>query len=519
MPESDHAQGFRPPAPLHRTALQEQYWLTRAVFLRVLGFIYFVAYLGLAQQLRPLIGADGLLPACNYLAGIQSGAGDRLSAFLHVPTVFLLGCSDAAMQALAALGVVLALVVLLGFANAPLLAVLWFLYLSFVHVGQLFYGYGWEILLLETGFLAIFLCPVLKGGPLPADVPPPKAVIWLLRWVLFRVMFGAGLIKLRGDSCWRDLTCVLYHYETQPLPNPFSWYLYHLPAAFHRIEVLGNHFVELLVPWTVFAPRRLRHFGGLCMVGFQLYLIVSGNLSWLNWLTITLCIACFDDRVLSALMPQRVHERLLRLKDVRPAPVQRVVTSVLTAFILYLSIAPVRNLLGSRQQMNASFEPFELVNTYGAFGSIGRRRNEVILQGTYDTEITPSTSWLDYEFKCKPGDVHRRPCFIAPYQYRVDWQIWFAAMEDARSNPWLVHFISKLLQGDPGALSLLAPSPFDRGPPKYIRAELYEYRFTSFNDRSGAWWTRRRVESYLPPLSLDTPALHRFLESYGWRSR
>jgi lipase maturation factor len=495
---------------------RESYWLTRFVFLRLLGLIYFLAFLVLAQQLLPLIGADGLLPARHYLESLESTSGSRFSAFLDLPTIFWFDCSDGFLQALAYAGVGLALVMVCGFATAPLLAVLWFLYMSFVHVGQLFYGYGWEILVLETGFLGIFLCPVLNGRPFPVSVPPPAPVIWLLRWVLFRVMLGAGLIKLRGDPCWRDLTCMLYHYETQPLPNPLSWYLHQLPPEFHQIEVLGNHFVELIVPWTLFAPRRLRHLGGVCLVGFQVYLIFSGNLSWLNWLTITLCIACFDDQALGRWLPASLRTRLHSLSSVRPSRARQVVTYALTGLVVYLSLGPVRNMMGARQAMNASFDPLHLVNTYGAFGSVGKVRHEVILQGTADQTITDSTQWVEYEFKCKPGDVLRRPCVVSPYHYRLDWQIWFAAMEDPRSNPWLVHFIYKLLTGDAGAASLLAKNPFVDRPPTFIRAELYEYHFTRFGDSSGAWWTRRRVDSYLPALSRDAPGLERFLRAYGW---
>jgi lipase maturation factor len=501
---------------LYSSNLREGYWLTRFLFLRCLGLIYFLAFLSLAQQLQPLIGSDGLLPARSYVETMGGAYGDRLSGFLVLPTLFWLNCSDAFMHAIAYLGVALSLAVLLGFVNGLIMAVLWFLYMSFVHVGQIFYGYGWEILVLETGFLAIFLCPVLDARPFPARVPPPKPILWLLRWLLFRVMFGAGLIKLRGDACWRDLTCMMYHYETQPLPNPFSWYLHQLPPAFHKLEVLGNHFVELIAPWLLFTPRRLRHIGGVCLVAFQLWLIVSGNLSWLNWLTITLCMASFDDHALGMFFPKRVLARVTALEGHRSTVPRQVVTFGLTLFILYLSIAPVRNMLGSRQIMNGSFDRFDLVNTYGAFGGIGKRRPEVILEGTDDPVVSAATQWRAYEFKCKPGDVDRRPCFVAPYHYRIDWQIWFAAMQSYRSNPWLVHLVSKLLRNDPGALSLLANNPFPERPPRFIRAELYEYEFTRFGDQTRAWWKRKRIAEYLAPLSLQSPGLLNYLRGHGW---
>ena len=494
-------------------SLRGSYRLTRLLFLRLLGLIYCVAFLVLVQQLRPLIGVDGLLPAHRFLSSIGTEFGDPLSAFAEVPTVFWLNDSDSFMTVLAYVGVALSLLVLLGFANALLLAALWFIYLSFYHVGQLFWGYGWELLLLETGFLAIFLCPLFDARPVPTSAPP-RVVIWLLRWVLFRVMFGAGLIKLRGDACWRDLTCMVYHYETQPLPNPLSWYLHHLPPVIHKLEVLFNHFVELIVPWTLFAPRRLRHIGGVFLVAFQVLLIISGNLSWLNWLTIALCIACFDDQALGRIVPKRLRARLVQRSVAPPARLHAVAAYCLAALVIYLSVGPVLNLLGSQQIMNGSFDRLHLVNTYGAFGSVGKQRPEVIIEGTSDAAITDTTQWRPYEFKCKPGDVYRRPCVIAPYQYRLDWQIWFAAMSVYQHQPWLVRFVAKLLEGDAGALSLLANNPFADAPPHFIRAELYEYAFTRVGDPTGAWWTRKRVGPYLPPVSLDTPGLQRFLSSH-----
>ena len=494
--------------------LRGGYRLTRLLFLRALGLIYCVALLVLALHLRPLFGADGLLPAHAFLYG-SGAAGDRLSAFTALPTIFWLNDSDTFMVALSYVGLSGALLVLAGFANAALLAALWFLYLSFYHVGQLFWGYGWELLLLETGFLAVFLCPLLDARPLPATAPP-RVVIWLLRWVLFRVMFGAGLIKLRGDPCWRDLSCMFYHYETQPLPNPLSWYLHQLPPAAHQFEVLFNHFVELIVPWTLFAPRRLRHVGGIFLVAFQVLLIISGNLSWLNWLTITLCIACFADQALGHVVPRRLVARLSRYDTAPPSRLHALAAYAVAALVVYLSVAPTMNLLGARQIMNGSFDPLHLVNTYGAFGSVGKHRREIIVEGTSDTSITAATQWRSYEFKCKPGAVDRRPCVVAPYQYRLDWQIWFASMSTYQHQPWLVHFAAKLLQGDARARSLLATNPFPNGPPHFVRAELYDYAFTRFRDASGAWWTRQRVGPYMPPISLDNRGLRTFLYNYGW---
>jgi hypothetical protein len=490
------------------------YWLTRFVFLRLLGLIYLVAFLIAVHQFRPLAGEHGLLPAPQFLRAVTAAYGEGPDRFFRLPTIFWLGATDAAFAAAAWAGVALACCVVLGLANAPLMAALWILYMSFVHVGQLFYGYGWEMLLLETGFLAIFLCPLASPHPFPRATPPSPIVIVLLRWLAFRLMFGAGLIKLRGDPCWRDLTCMLYHYETQPLPNPLSFYLHQMPAWFHRGEVVFNHFVELIVPWFVFGPRRLRHAAGAFLVAFQALLILSGNLSFLNWLTIAVCVSCFDDGVWSRLVPGALRARITP-PDVpaEAAPSRRIVERALAVVIGVLSVNPVLNMLSPGQMMNATFDPFELVNTYGAFGSIGRERDEIVLEGTYDAD--PATArWIEYEFKCKPGDVGRRPCVVSPYHHRLDWQMWFAAMSQAEDEPWLFHLVDKLLRGDPAVLSLMADGPFRRAPPRYIRAELFRYQF-AIGDRR-AWWRRTSQGTYLPPLALDSPLLSATLQAYGW---
>ncbi len=283
-------------------ASRPSYWLTRFVILRWLGLVYFVAFYVAANQLVPLVGEHGLLPATHFLQRVQTQFPSTLGGFLQLPTLFWIGCSDRLMVILSWAGMALSLLVLLDYANAILMALLWALYLSIVHIGQDWYSYGWEIQLLETGFLAIFLCPLLDGRPFPRR-PPPGAVIWLFRWLILRIMLGAGLIKLRGDPCWRDLTCLFYHYETQPLPNPLSWWLHFQPHWFHRFGALWNHFIELVAPWFIFWPRLARHVAGALLLSFQVVLILSGNLSFLNWLTIVPILACFDDSLLCHLLP------------------------------------------------------------------------------------------------------------------------------------------------------------------------------------------------------------------------
>ncbi|MET0793096.1 MAG: lipase maturation factor family protein [Polyangiaceae bacterium] len=488
------------------------YRLTRFAFLRGLGLIYFVGFLTLALQWRPLIGSDGLLPAADFLSSVHRQLGSYSSAFWRLPSLFWLSSSDATMEACAWLGVALSLSVSAGFANAPLLSALWLLYLSFVHIGQIFYGYGWESLLCETGFLAIFLVPALSLKPLSGSVPWP--VLFLLRWLSFRVMFGAGLIKLRGDPCWHDLSCLNYHYETQPLPNPFSALYHHLPARVHQLGVLFNHFVELIVPFGVFGPRRVRHAAGALIIVFQLCLISSGNLAFLNWLTIVVTLSCFDDTAFARLLPNRWRPTL----PTGSGPLGRprwIVTGLLLSVIGLLSFDPLFNLLSPKQRMNAGFDPFSLVNTYGAFGSITRERNEIVLEGSAATSLDENTRWVPFELPCKPGDPARRPCFVAPYQYKLDWQLWFAAFGSAGQEPWLLHLIEKLLRGDHVVDSLFALQPFQDQPPRYVRALFYRYRFAEAG-QAGSYWQRELLGEYLRPLSLDDPDFQAYLASHGF---
>ena len=495
------------------------YWLTRFFILRLLGFIYAVAFLAAANQIVPLVGDHGLLPAGHFMQRVENRFGSAFHAFVQLPSIFWIHQSDSLMVIIAWVGVGLSTIVLLGYANAVLMAILWMLYMSFVHIGQDWYGYGWEIQLLETGFLAIFLCPLFDPRPF-GKYAPAKVVIWLFRWLIFRIMLGAGLIKMRGDPCWRDLTCLYYHYETQPIPNPLSWWLHFQPHWFHKLGVLWNHFVELIVPWFAFWPRIGRHIAGALLVTFQITLILSGNLSFLNWLTIVPALACFDDSLLVRFVPKYLLKRLplgSPVETVRHELSRRqFLPWALAALIALLSIAPVANMLSSGQIMNTSFNRLHLVNTYGAFGSVGRTRYEIVFEGTDDTTLSAGTGWREYDFKAKPGNPRRRPVFIAPYQHRIDWQIWFAAMSTPDQYPWTLHFIWKLLHNDKGTLSLLSTNPFPERPPHFVRAQYYKYQFALPTDPSGDWWQRTLLGSWLPALSADDPRLIEVMKAYGW---
>jgi hypothetical protein len=393
-----------------------------------------------------------------------------------------------------------------GYANAIILALLWALYMSFVHVGQDWYGYGWEVQLLETGFLSIFLCPLLDARPFPRRAPP-TIVFWLFRALIFRIMLGAGLIKIRGDASWRDLTALYYHFETQPIPNGLSRWFHFLPRWLVQGGTLFNHIAEVAAPWFVFWPRLGRHIAGVAIVLFQLTIIASGNLSFLNWLTILPALACFDDRFWAKLLPRRLtNQAAAAAAGAEPSrPMLRTAWAV-AALVAILSIQPVLNLFSSQQIMNTSFDPLELVNTYGAFGTVGKERFNVVFEGTDAATLDAETEWRPYIYKGLPVELNRRPPQIAPYQLRLDWQMWFAAMGTPNEYPWTVHLVWKLLHNDAGALSLFAGNPFPERPPRYIRATWYRYSFVPPNS-TGLWWDRERLAAWLPPLALDDPQL------------
>lgn len=473
------------------------YNLTRLFLQRSLAFIYLVAFFSTTQQFQSLIGAHGLLPAAHFLERVN---------FWQTPSIFFFKNSDHFIALVAWTGTALSLFALSGFSekfgdalSTAVWALLWVSYSSIVNIGQVFYGFGWEIMLLETGFLAIFL-----GSE---KTQSSALFVFLYRWVLFRLMFGAGLIKIRGDACWRDLTCMEYHYETQPLPNPLSWYFHHLPAGFLKFQTLYTHFVELVVPLFYFSRGRLLWAAGILTIAFQVCLILSGNLSWLNYLTIAVSFACFDDRFLEKILRMKLPE----IK--KPGLFRKAVLITLGCLIGLLSLGPIFNLFSRGQLMNASFEPFHLVNTYGAFGSVTKHRTEIVFEGTDDWLLSKDTKWKEYEFKAKPGDVHRQPPIVAPYHLRLDWLLWFAAMSDWRQYPWLLNFANKLLQNDPEMLKQIAKNPFPDHPPHFVRAVMYNYRFTTPEEKkkTGDLWVRTPARLYLPPLSLDNEGFRRVL--------
>ncbi len=461
-------------------------WPSRLVVQRGVAVIYLLAFLSALREFRVLAGERGLTPAPDFL---------RRVPFRHAPSLFRLHYSDRVFAVAAWLGAAVAAALAAGAGDAvplgaamALWAVLWLLYLSVVNIGQTWYAFGWESLLLEAGFLMIFL-----GND---DIAPPTIALYLVIWLVFRVELGAGLIKWRGDPCWRKLTCLYHHHETQPMPGPLSWWFHHLPRPLHRAEAAANHVAQLIVPFGLFLPQPAATWAAAVVIVTQLWLVASGNFAWLNWLTMILAVAAVDGALLARHLPLPGPPA-----DQPDTPAWFTATVLAAAFLVAaLSYWPIRNMLSPAQQMDRTYNSLHLVNTYGAFGSITRERHEIVLEGTAAPDAEPDGEWREYTFHGKPGDVRRRPRQFAPFHLRLDWQMWFAGLNPRLPAPWLRLLIDRLLDGDPATVRLLHTNPFPGAPPARIRARVYRYRFTTRRERreTGAWWHRTPVGDHLP---------------------
>jgi predicted DCC family thiol-disulfide oxidoreductase YuxK len=492
-----------------------QHFLVRWTFLRALGLIYLIAFVSLWMQIGGLIGSNGILPVGPYMSGAAhyfDANGVGINRFRLLPTLSWFSTSDSFLHFECAAGTVLSCLLIIGIAPTPCLFLLWLIYLSLATVGRDFLGFQWDNLLLEAGFVAIFFAP-LQLWPRPSrEAPPSRLVLWLFRWLLFRLMFESGVVKLTsGDPTWHNLTALTFHYETQPLPTWIGWYAYQLPVWFQKASCLVMFVIELGVPFLIFAPRRLRMFGGGALAFLQVLILLTGNYTFFNWLTLALCLPLLDDFALKRIGPSPLRSGFAKhaTGDIKRALVAwpRVVTIGLAAIVIPISLMQLIFTLGARPSLLKpvafAYEwlaPFRSVNSYGLFAVMTTERREIIVEGSRDGK-----TWLPYEFKYKPGDVKRRPVFVAPYQPRLDWQMWFAALGSYQENPWFVNFCVRLLQGSPEVLGLLGRNPFPDKPPRYVRAVVDDYHFTNFTERrqNGDWWKRERRNEYLAPISLS----------------
>jgi len=465
------------------------YDLAREVLQRGVAAVFVIAFLSSLLQFPALLGERGLLPAPRFLARAYAR---------RQPTIFRWRYSDRMLRAVCLGGIVVGLALVVGLpqlgpAWVPLVCflALWAAYLSIVAVGQTFYAFGWESLLLEAGFVVAWLGSSETSTPIP--------VIWFVRWLVFRLEFGAGMIKMRGDRSWRDLTALDYHHETQPMPGPLSRQAHLLPRWVHRLEVLGNHIAQLVVPWLLFAPQPIASAAAAVIVLTQLWLVVTGNFAWLNWLTIVLAFAAIDDASVHALIPAwPIGGAGAGMPIWFGVPVIAV-----SALLLVLSWFPLRNLVARHQLMNASFNRWHLVNAYGAFGSVTQERYEIVVEGTDAEFPDASAAWHAYEFHGKPGDPGRIPRQFAPYHLRLDWLMWFLALGSPDTG-WFDAFLRRLLEADRATLRLLRVDPFEGERPRWVRATVYRYRFTTRAERrrTGLVWMREELGEAYPPRRL-----------------
>src|SRR5229473_3455800 len=448
------------------------------LFLRVLAGIYCIAFASIGVQVTGLIGERGILPLGRYLQAISQNFG--VQGYWMLPSVFWIAHGDVFLRLVCVAGAAISIVLLLGYFERTSLICLFVLYLSLCSAGQDFMSFQWDMLLLESGFLAIFL-----GSS--------KLVVFLFRWLLFRLTFLSGAVKLLShDHTWSGLTAMTFHYWTQPLPTRIAWYMNQLPISFQRFSTGMVLCIELAVPFLIFAPRLWRFFGSAAILFLQGLIFLTGNYTFFNLLTMALCLFLFDDASLSKLR--------LRLRSVYCRPV---FTRGAAVLILFLSAIELWGVFSDSTAMNSILRftaPFGIVNTYGLFAVMTTTRPEIVVQGSND-----GVTWLDYEFKYKPGDPRKPPRWVAPHQPRLDWQMWFAALTSFRNAPWFANFMVRLLQGSPEVLGLLEKDPFGGAPPKYVRALLFNYGFTDFATRraTGAWWTRTPQGFYFPQVSMD----------------
>ncbi len=498
------------------------YALAGWLFLRLLCLSYLFAFWSLAQQVQGLIGHDGILPAQEYMAAVAAGADSQhvgWDRFRLVPTVFWLSTSDVFLRALCVGGALLSALAVVGAAPAVLLPMLWVAYLSLVVVCRDFLSYQWDALLLETGLLALPLARLTLWDRLSLATDPPRVARWVLWWLLFRLMFGSGLVKIvSGDPTWRDLTALAMHYETQPLPTPLAWYASQLPLWLHKIStalVLG---VELAAPWLMFVSRNARAVAATLFAGLQCLIALTGNYAFFNLITIALCLTLLDDSMLRRLAPAFVRSSSTRPAKAQHSAERRIVRNVvagwpmLLAAILAAVTVPV-SLVTLTGQMGMTLpastlvypvmraiEPARSVNPYGLFAVMTTTRPEIVVEGSRD-----GVTWLSYQFTDKVGDERRPPPWVAPFQPRLDWQMWFAALSDYDREAWFQRLCESLLRGSPSVLKLLARDPFGGKPPQYLRSTLYQYRFAgaTAHFQAGEWWTRERIGPYSPVLSLS----------------
>ena len=528
------------------------YFRARRWFLRALGLVYFIAFVSLWTQIDGLVGAKGILPIGDHLALARSEIGFKVIWIL--PTLCWLNSSNAFLHFLCGGGIVLSLLLICRIAPAISLVLLFAFYLSLCIAGQAFLSFQWDILLLETGFLAIFFAPwhfwprrssavaanaspartvsAAKNSPSPGDTPATTAQAWrnqlnespispvalfLLKFLLFKLMFMSGMVKLSsGDEAWgwvnhsvhwSALTALDYHYWTQPLPTVFSWFADKHPEWFKKFSVVFCLVVEIIVPFFIWAPRRLRLTAAGLLIFLQVAIAITGNYCFFNLLTIALCLLLIDDATWRAVaaVAGRGSERNVDIAAANnrgynyTAVIVLIITLPINLWLCWTAIRPEAEWPKPLGIIYSYLDSFRIVNGYGLFRVMTKERPEIQVEGSAD-----GIEWVAYDFKWKPGEVNRAPRWCAPHQPRLDWQMWFAALGGPRQEQWFANFMVRLLENEPAVTGLLAANPFPDKPPQYVRAILFKYEFTTAEQRrtAGAWWRRREIGEFFPEASL-----------------
>jgi predicted DCC family thiol-disulfide oxidoreductase YuxK len=521
-----------------REGASPEYTRVRWIFLRLLGLIYLAAFVSLGTQVTGLIGSNGILPAEKYMTAAQAQLDREHIGFERyqiLPTLCWFSASDKFLEGLCIAGAAISVLLIVNVAPAACLFLTWLIYLSLMCVGEDFLSFQWDALLLETGLLAIFFAPLHIFPSRKKSSPPSRAILWLLRWLLFRLMFESGVVKLiNHDANWRNLGALRFHYETQPLPTWIGWYAHQLPGWFQTASVFLMFVIELAVPFLIFAPRRLRFIGCGILILLQVAIFLTGNYCFFNLLTMALCIALLDDAFISRFLPKRWRAGKISASETSPPDgkaLQEIVvpagpslppanarrwpgwaTGICLAVVLVITVPQVVGMLTQTQiwfppgaVAEGLLSPFRSINTYGLFAVMTTERREIVIEGSSDGQ-----TWLPYEFKYKPGDPARRPRFVAPLQPRLDWQMWFAALGNYDDNRWFSNCCLRLLQGSRDVTGLFKHNPFPVTPPRYIRALVYDYHFTTPQERraTGNWWTRKLIGEYMPEISLREKQTH-----------
>ncbi|MGB6906629.1 MAG: lipase maturation factor family protein [Methyloceanibacter sp.] len=465
-----------------------RYDLVSFLFLRLLGLVYLAAFVSFAVQAQGLIGSHGILPVAELVDNLAGRFGPE--RFFLVPMVFWLSDSDAAIQAVCWAGAGLSLLLVVNVLPRLSLFLLFVLYLSLTYAGQTFMTYQWEQFLLETGFAALLLSFATRPG------------IWLLRWLLFRFMFMSGVVKLlSGDASWWDLSALSHHFLTQPLPTPLAWYAAQMPTGLLTFATGSMFFIELVLPFFIFAPRRLRFVAAFGFLLLEFCILITGNYNWFNFQTMLLCLPLFDDAALRSILPRRLAE--LQPRPPAPRRVVRIIVNALALLIVFCSLVRMDLRFGGSPPalaltVDGWIRPLNIVSAYGLFSIMTTKRHEIVIEGSHD-----GIEWREYEFRYKPGDLSRAPPWNIPHQPRLDWQMWFAALDNPNRLRWFWRFLERLLENEPTVTALLERNPFADKPPVYVRALFYDYNFTGSEDKaSGQWWNRKLLGEYVPPVQL-----------------